>query len=197
MTWNSGLETGHIGRWKRDWLHKFRHPDLTYLIWAISISMEQDPSPKRKLFVAPSSRCRGHALATGAWSSACRLVETSRRATSCQPATKCRAAQQYLRQATTCLRRPSRPRQADWPRDAAGPRRAVRTPVPDVTRGAFYLVSDLTRIWCFGDTETDKFVCTSLVSGWRTQNILKSPFSYRYCKNICVRLRFIAKFQLC
>ena len=38
------------------------------------------------------------------------------------------------------------------------------TAVSDVPRGAFHTVSDLPLVWCFGDTETDNFVCTSLVS---------------------------------
>ena len=47
----------------------------------------------------------------------------------------------------------------------------VPTAVLVVPRGAFQTVSDLPLVWCFGDTETDNFVCTVqvLVSSQRTQ----------------------------
>ena len=43
-------------------------------------------------------------------------------------------------------------------------RLSLITPVLDVPRGAFHTVSDLPLIWYFDNTETDNFVCMSLVS---------------------------------
>ena len=42
----------------------------------------------------------------------------------------------------------------------------VDTPVLDIPRGAFHLVWDSSNIWCFDDTETDNFVCTSFDSSY-------------------------------
>ena len=38
------------------------------------------------------------------------------------------------------------------------------TAVLDVSRGTVHMVSDLSNIWCSGNTEADNFICTSLDS---------------------------------